>query len=75
LRVAPAAELAIARRLAPADFAFEHALSTGNSLRQAIVHAQAHAISFDPYRAMQTLLMAGAVVDFTLHPATPASDR
>lgn len=75
LRIAPETGRAIAHRLSPAEFAFEHALLTGQSLREATLHAQAQSISFDPYRAMHDLLMAGAVIDFSLHPATKASDR
>jgi hypothetical protein len=70
LRVSPASGRAVTHRLPAADFAFEDALAAGRSLRQAILRAQAHAIAFDPYRALHTLLMAGAVTDFALHPAT-----
>jgi hypothetical protein len=72
LRVCPDLGRTTARRLEPAEFAFEHALQAGETLRQASEAARALMPSFDSIQSLQPLLMAGAVIDVALHPAHAA---
>jgi hypothetical protein len=69
LRLHPEQGRTIAQRLSPALFAFEHALSSGETLRQASEAAGEHTATFEPIRCLQPLLMAGAIIDADLHPA------
>jgi hypothetical protein len=70
LRVFPEQGRTIAQRLEPATFAFEQALQSGETLRQASLLARV-----DPIQFLQPLLMAGAVIDVALHPGQSASHQ
>jgi len=74
LQVCPDLGRTIARRLEPAEFAFEHALQAGETLRQASEAARTLMPSFNSIQSLQPLLMAGAVIDVVLHPAHAASN-
>ncbi len=74
LRVYPDQSRTVARRLEPAEFAFEHALQAGETLHRANEAARALDSTFDPIQRLLPLLTAGAVVDAELHPANATSD-
>ncbi|WP_162917449.1 hypothetical protein [Dongia deserti] len=72
LRLSPEHGRIVAERLSPALFAFEQALQSGATLRQASDAAR-HDVAFDPIQSLLPLLMAGAVIDVELHPAHEAT--